>query len=300
MLAALSAGYILYYYSEAFFWARYKPDDTLPGLVFTYLVYCLVAYVVLSVVTAYRVRSIWALFLTGALYGWLIEGVIVQTMYDFFPFQIAWTGLAWHALISVFIGWYYVVTVLLQNNYKKTMGISVFLGVFYGTWAVYWWNEGSITPVPAFFVYSLLITFFLILSYWFYCRLHMAVFEPTRLELVILAGAFIFFYSATVYIQPLSLIILPPLLGIVYAALRKNKKIEQRATILEALQGEITFSNCALLFSIPLTATFIYWAALSLSLLIGTNWMVAVITVPLGVIMFVVSVAKIFRNEQPA
>lgn len=41
-----------------------------------------------------------ALFLGGALLGWLTEGVIVSTAYDNFPINLAWTGLNWHALIT--------------------------------------------------------------------------------------------------------------------------------------------------------------------------------------------------------
>lgn len=103
------------YFSEFVFWAR-DTEDSIGGWLFIYLVYSVVTYILLSVVTTFRVRSVWAIFLAGALYGWLIEGVIVQTMYDDFPLQVSFTGLAWHALISVLIGWYYITNVLVQNQ----------------------------------------------------------------------------------------------------------------------------------------------------------------------------------------
>jgi hypothetical protein len=34
--------------------------------------------------------------------GFMVEGVLVDTMYAVFPFQLVWTPLAWHALVTVF------------------------------------------------------------------------------------------------------------------------------------------------------------------------------------------------------
>ena len=107
LVVTLAAGYILVFYSESMFWARYRPgEDSVASYLVTWIVYSLSAFVFLSLVSLLRVRNIWALFLCGALFGWLTEGVIVQTMYDDFPLNISFTGLAWHALISIWVGWY--------------------------------------------------------------------------------------------------------------------------------------------------------------------------------------------------
>ena len=90
-------------------------------------------------------RAPWAIFLAGAFYGRLDEGIVVQTMYGTndgpFPASISFTGLAWHALIDVWIGWYLIRRVLAQNKYLKTIALACGVGLFYGFRAIFWWNE---------------------------------------------------------------------------------------------------------------------------------------------------------------
>lgn len=300
MLVALSAGYILMYYSELVFWSKYNPAQNSPlGLMFTYLVYVIVTYIFLSVVTEFKVRSVWALFLAGAVYGWLIEGLFAQTLYESFPLQVAWTGLAWHALISVMIGWYYVTDVLLQNNYRKTIVVSILIGLFYGFWAVYWWlEEGTITPLSEFSFYAVITGLILIGSYWFFNTLRPDPFRPSRIEGLTLTGIVLFwFIFATVRIQPAALIILPPLFLFLYVGLRRNKKIEHEKDLIAVLQGDVKPLNYVLLFFIPLTAIVVYAVSLSLNLRIPTNFFVYGFTTPLGLVMVVLSVIRIFQRK---
>ena len=82
LLAVLSSGYILFFFSEQFFWARVRPEDTVGNWLMTWLGYSVMAYVMLATIQRFHVRNGWALFLTGALVGWLAEGLIVQTAYE--------------------------------------------------------------------------------------------------------------------------------------------------------------------------------------------------------------------------
>ncbi|MBM3122703.1 MAG: hypothetical protein FJZ97_11065, partial [Chloroflexi bacterium] len=108
LLLSLTTGYVLMFFSEHMFWAQARPGDTLGNWASTWLAYSLLAFVFLTAVWHYRVGSLAGLFVAGSLVGWLGEGVLVQTLYDQFPLQISWTGLAWHALISVCLGWYHL------------------------------------------------------------------------------------------------------------------------------------------------------------------------------------------------
>ncbi len=108
ILGILATGYILFFYSELMFWARVRPGDALKDWVSTWLLYSLLGYILLTLIARFRVSGIWALFLAGAVFGWLAEGLVVQTAYDSLPLSISFTGLAWHALISVCVGWYAV------------------------------------------------------------------------------------------------------------------------------------------------------------------------------------------------
>lgn len=47
LLAALSLGYVLYFYSELAFWGRWKADDTIIGAIMTWLIYSVLAFFVL-------------------------------------------------------------------------------------------------------------------------------------------------------------------------------------------------------------------------------------------------------------
>lgn len=106
LLATLSLGYILYFYSELAFWSRWKADDTIiGGALMTWLIYSVLAFFVLLMAEHFKADSPYPVFLVGgAVFGWLVEGVIVQEAYKAFPFQLVWTPLAWHALISMLLG----------------------------------------------------------------------------------------------------------------------------------------------------------------------------------------------------
>ena len=99
----LSTGYIFVYFSEHLFWARIRPEDSLKNWTSAWMAYSLMAFVFLAIVSHFNIKNIWALFLAGAVFGWLAEGVVVQTTYEMLPLSISFTGLAWHALLTVWI-----------------------------------------------------------------------------------------------------------------------------------------------------------------------------------------------------
>ena len=136
------------FFSEFVFWTRLKPEDSIEGIIYTGIFYALATFAFLVIIKKFNVKSIWALFLAGAFYGWIIEGIFVQTMYLGFPINISWTGLAWHALISVWIGFYYLRKTLSENNYLKTILVSSLIGLIWGIWSIFWWVEGSAPAAP--------------------------------------------------------------------------------------------------------------------------------------------------------
>jgi len=209
------------YFSELAFWAKYDRVGMTPlECLSTWGVYSMLAFIFLAVVHRFRVRSVWALFLAGALYGWLGEGVFVQTMYDDFPINLSWTGLAWHALISVLVGWYLVRKVLLESKYVKTLALSGSIGFLYGFWAIFWWIENNaMTPLGEFSLYVLITTVLLILSYGVYDKIQPFTFKVTQVEIwftvFIIALYFIFI---TYQANPFAPIMLFPLLTISFKA----------------------------------------------------------------------------------
>lgn len=295
----LATGYILFFYSELMFWARPRPEDSLANWLVTWLVYSLSGYAMLSAVAGFRVRTRWALFLCGALFGWLTEGVIVQTMYDAFPLQISWTGLAWHALISVWVGWYGLRRALLHNRLRYVLGLATGLGLFWGIWGMWWWVESPerIAGPGEFAVFTLASSLLLFAAYWLWERAAKGAFTFSRpgaiMVALLYAGLFIF---GAIPAAPLAVFILPPALLVLFLALNRNRRIETPGSVLEVLQGRAGLSSYLALGAMPFSAIAIYTVAWLLDGRAPTGWLVYAVTTPLGFVLLVVSVYKVWRG----
>lgn len=98
--AALATGLVAVWGSEHLFWSAPPVDLDLLGWLLTWVAYSTCCAAVLSAVRWSGLGGRSGLMLGGALLGFLVEGVVVGTMYDAFPFQVVWTPLAWHALVT--------------------------------------------------------------------------------------------------------------------------------------------------------------------------------------------------------
>lgn len=315
MAVALCSGYIIVYYGEFVFWAT--PDREgldAGGILAVWLTYSIFAYPFLCVASLFKVRAPWAVFLAGAFYGWFEEGIVVQTMYGTpsspFPASISFTGLAWHALIGVGIGWYLLRRVLAQNKYFKTLALTCAIGLFYGGWAIFWWNEPP-PPMKAlldagrkdvlcihFALFAFGTTVPLVLAHWCYNRLGLAEFKPSKVELWILGVLALLYYAfITVPAAPKALWVLPPLMGVTFWALCKNRRAETRPDAIVAFTARVKPLNYLLLFTIPLIATAIYFLALANDARLPTNVVIYAITTPLGALLWLLSVMMCFRSN---
>jgi hypothetical protein len=81
LVVVLATGYILFFFSERVFWSFLRPGDRIYEIVLGWLVYSLLAWVFLLLVRQCRVASFSSFFLAGAVFGWLAEGVVVDTLY---------------------------------------------------------------------------------------------------------------------------------------------------------------------------------------------------------------------------
>ena len=300
-LAVLSTGYILFFYSELVFWARPRAEDTLANWLLTWLAYCLAGWAFLSTAAGFRARSAWAVFLCGAIFGWLTEGVIVQTMYEGFPLQISWTGLAWHALISVMAGWYGMRLALRRRQLWPALGAATGLGLFWGLWAIWWWVEhpDQIASLGEFAGYALVASLLLAGAYWLCDRLAGVRFEPkwwsAGVLSLVFAGLFIF---GAIPAALQAALILPPLLGATFLALAHNRRAEAPGSPVDAPGGRARLVNILCVLAMPLAAIAVYAAALSLNLRLPTGWVVYAITTPAGFVLFIISLVKTWRVEQ--
>ncbi len=297
LLNVLAAGYILMFYSEHVFWAQHRGSEGLAGYIFTWLLYSFMAAIFLGVMKKFRVRSLWALFLAGALFGWLTEGVIVQTTYENLPLSISWTALAWHAIISVFVGWYNVRR-MLTTSFRATLMTAAGIGLFYGLWAISWWMEpGQTIKTPQdFAVFTGVTTLLVIVAYWTYDRNQIDIPTGHRSTTIVMGLLLLYFIFVTIPAAPIALVVLPILLLIVYLPLRRNLKAEKRDSLLVSMSAIPPTKNYVALLVMPLVAVVIYTVAYAQGWQWQTNWVVYLITTPLGLLLLVMSVVKTWKT----
>lgn len=298
LLRVLVVGYVLMYFSEHLFWAQIRPDDSLANWLSTWLAYSLATFIFLTLLSVFSVTSKWPLFLAAAVFGWLVEGVIVQTTYEQLPLSISFTGLAWHALISVMLGWYAIPKTLLRNSPFATLRIAGLTGFGYGLWAIYWWvEEGQASTIAEFATFSFVSTGLLIFAYWLNNLVSKHPFAPSRLAIGLNLLAFLlFFVFVTVPAAPVALFLLPVLLGLAIWGLWKTR-LAPGEPLLKSLTGTIRWWNYLLLLLLPLSAVTVYSLSSALDLRLNTNWVLYIITTPLGFGLFGYSLYKAWRAK---
>jgi len=286
----LLTAYILAFYSEWMFWSGRPPSETfILEAIPSWIAYAFITFLFLTAVTYYRVQSVWAVFLAGALYGWLLEGVLVQTMYDTFPINISFTGLAWHALFSVVFGWWW-----LPRRLRAGRGLlpCLLFGVGLGLWSTGWWLEPDVAVAApeSVLLYNAVFGLLLVPAYVLWDRFDRAHFRPTRLEITgALLLLVVYFALVTVPTQPLALPVLPLLLAVVLWALWKHRT---RDSDIQPVSGKITYQRALPLLLIPLTASLVYMLVVAVGLSLPTLQILYGITMPLGFILLAVALYK--------
>jgi len=272
IIMAVASGFVLMFFSELYFInegpafdvlriGAENPLGVIPWLLEITLWYAGCAYIFLSAVGLFRVRSFWALFLAGALFGWAVEGILVWVVYTDLPITISWPSLGWHALIDVWIGWYIIRKILLKNNALYTVLMSVALGLFWGIWATWFWVDSEIPTIPAlsFVPYTFGLIILLILAYILLEKVAGHEFKPSVPEMILLVSWMVWtFYWQAWKTYPVSLYVLPLLYAVVLAALWWNKRTESRPDILLTLKGQVKWVQYALLLIIPALASATY------------------------------------------
>jgi hypothetical protein len=313
---SLLTGYIFLYYGEIMFWATPDREGINPsGLFLTWLLYSVFAYVFLCVAAGFRARSPWAVFLAGAVFGWFEEGIVMQTTYGSpdtpFPISISFTGLAWHALIAALVGWFVVRKVLAENRPLRMVSVAALIGAFYGFWAVFWWTEPP-EPMKLLFQtgrqdllllrfggFTLVTTALLIGSLWLYNRRMPRPFTPSKVEQWILGLATLAYFGlVTIPAVPKAIWVLPPLLGLTFLALDRNRRVEDRPDAIVAFNPKVGFWSYLALMVIPVVATAIYFLALAADARLRSNIVVFYATSALGAGLWIASVCVVLCRSR--
>ena len=299
---ALSLGYIFFFFSELVFWSFWRPTNTVGEYALTWLFYSVLAYIFLLIVHEFKVRNLLALFLAGAAFGWLGEGVVAMTFFGaegvLLPFTISWTGLGWHALISVLLGWYYIQKFLAEGKAIKIISLNAGFGLFWGFWAHTWTLETPpiVTTVSEFAIFAFITTSLFITGHILYGRLSAGTFHPSKIEKIFFSLiAALFFVLVTVPAQPiLAPFVLLPLFLLLYFALRKNKLREAEPGLTRIAVEPIPFKRYLLIFFMPAVATPVYGVLFPLAPILWPNFVVFSISTFLGFAFLFVSLFHIF------
>ena len=242
------------------------------------------------------------MFLAGGFFGWMVEGVFVSTMYGIpempFPLSIPVTGLSWHALLSVMVGLYG--TRLALRKLSSTVYFSVYIGIFWGLWAATWRSADAYLQevgVELFFLcLCILITLF-VAGHRLWQKLARTPLQFGKWEMrIAVGGAVLWFFLVTVPIHPMSVFILPPLLVLVYMALKKNRDREGPGNVLTELADEIPLTRYLPFALVPPIAASIYAVTENIPNFEYNLVVVMTLTGLIGTWMFVASLVKLLKS----
>ncbi len=298
LLISLGVGYILFFFSESMFWARFKPEDTLEGLFGTWLVYSACGFVLLMLIDRFRIDGFWALFLAGGLFGWLVEGVVVQTVYEELPYSISFTALSWHGLISVIVGVYLLRRALVLWPWWGSLLLSLGLGIVEGGWAIWWWREAPPTPPWAYFAFIGIGTLLLMFWMWVIGRMPSGRFSIHRRWLWIALALISLVFFLVAMLIPVAALVLPPLVLLTMAALSQYPKIASEEGLFTWYTRPVKGFNWVTLALMPLAAAGVYTLAYRARIDFPSHQMVFVLTMPAGFILWLVGLVKIFSKAE--
>ncbi len=282
--------------SESWFWAKLRPGDSVLGFASTVVAYALAVQVVRFVAHRWRVSATgsgaWRrILLIGALYGWLVEGVIVTTVIDDLPFTISWTGLAWHALLTVLVGWWWVPRTL-DRPLRGSLWRLGAVGASIGTWAAFWrFEEGAAIAIGEYAAFMAVTTFVYAagLAGWWALRGRAHPGLPGSMTAIVLLAALAVFNGIS---HPLSLVG-PALVVLVLVAIITTRPPRSESEPMDAapepLAGPTPWRALGRLAVIPLVATPVFALITSAPDAIPTGWAFYAVTVPLSTVLFAVA-----------
>jgi hypothetical protein len=254
----------------------------------------------------FRIRDVSGLFLAGAAYGWIDEGVFAMTLFGdpsmAFPFTISWTGLAWHAPISVVLGWHAMGVALRRPVLGPAAWLSLGFGVFWGFWAYGWrFETPPVAANPAAYLSQAMVaTALLAAAYVAEAAGRPDAFRPSRTGLA-LAGLVLFGFLSVVTVPhvPLALLVLPPLAGALFLLLHRHRRAESDAGvgILAQHTAAPRPGNLAMLALMPLAATLVYTLLGESEWSLPTLPVIGVLATMAGAALFVLAAVRTLRRS---
>ncbi len=303
--SVLCLGAVLSVASELWFWK--VALNEIPILV---VVYGLIGHLMLCLMRAGPVRGVAGAFVAAGLFGFAIEGVVVQQLYLAFPFQIVWTPLAWHALLSVGValfGWRRA----MAAGWWQGAAVNLAMGVFVGVWGLYLWHAVDPDDGDQYFDWTLGDGFYLQL--WISAALfgaaqaglslmrHRLAAPAPRAEIAVLLALALATWAAgsLLLAWPLSLVF-PLLLALGLAALWRDARGPATGWFATEVGRQIPLLRWPLLLILPFTATAVFQAMSEARIAFEANVVALVVAVPLSLALWLWALWRCFRTPRAA
>jgi hypothetical protein len=214
------------------------------------------------------------------------------------PLSISFTGLAWHAPISIGIG-LWALPEILSRCPRLLFPAAIGIGWFFGAWGINWIaNEAEYhASIPEFVLFAAATTGLLILALAVFTALRRSAIVVHSWEGALLAGLAAFFFIFRVIAQPVAALVLPLLLGITFFALWNNRRKEAAGMLAEPLPPVPARAFVALPV-IALAAASVYASVVWAGAKIQTNILFYLLLTPLGFILYFGSLWRIFADRR--
>lgn len=293
LCALVGLGAIFVTVSE--FW--FYPIDEEVSHIGILLAYSLLGYLFLLTLHYFRVTEFAGLYLAACLFGFLVEGAIVWYLYTELPVSIVWTSMAWHALITVCLGWYLVLRIskarwLWQSVYFAALGAGL------GAWTTFMWYvdeapDGDIswswTEPTGFIEQFLLGFFFFVAGHVLYSLARPGTLRFVRLDYGLAIGALAAWTSLTLLVAfPASLLFLPLVAACLTPLFKSRPSRTPPASILKSLdEAPLGWRSYLAMIPLPICAIATHTALVEAQLGLEWNAILIVTAGPYSVWLFV-------------
>ncbi len=306
---------IVVFFSEKTFW--YIQGYKLVPIILYYLI---PTFFFLWGLQHFSANNLFSLFLAGALFGFITEGVLTTTLYEdgyLHLMSISYTSLGWHAIFSTTFGWYFLHKWLVKRDVKKIIQFSIAFGLFWGLWSLVFWMPVNIyeplfqppefIPGPwAWWDYSL-FTFVmassLIFAHWLISFVWPDNYKPSKPAMVIAIIAAVFvFIGQVIFGYPFAPIKFAAVIAPTIIFLGINQKKSMHTTILQGLKGQVLLRDALWILLLPTSASLVYGFAAIINL--NTDIIALISAVPgvygltlAGWVCWIGSMLAIARNK---
>lgn len=278
------------------------------------LAYGFLGYLFISVLHVCRAQSFAGLVVASALLGFLIEGVPVPVVYANPPLSIVWTSLAWHALLSVGVGWLLVRIVLADHGVWRAVALNAGFGIFLGAWNAFMWNAHEVKgsqeltfdwqPTDVFatqflYGYALFLGGHILLD-----KVYPRDFQVGRLEYVSLWALAVLLSVIVAYGHGLLVLfpVLPVLVIVCLVALRREYQSNARGpqgTLIDGLYADrVSLWRFGFTLLIPSFAILSYAALVSQEAETEMNAIVILTAGPVSVLVFLWSLLRLSQRPR--